>query len=76
MGVQTPVMFNQVREKCFYGYDHSAACLHGDPRPFGAGGSRICPFASSSLELAKEQVGGNSVFHSFPILQPGASKAP
>lgn len=71
-----PVMFNQVREKCFYGCDHNAACLHGDPRPFGAGGSTVCPFAASSLEVAKERVGGIPCFPSFPILQPGASNAP
>lgn len=37
-----PVMFNQVREKWFYGYGHNnAACLHGDPMPSGAGGSTV-----------------------------------
>lgn len=34
----------------------------------------VCPFASSSQELVKEQIGGKSIwFPSFPILQPGAS---
>lgn len=57
-------------------WPRQCSCFHGDPRPFGAGGSTVCPFASSSLELAKEQVGGNSKFPSFPILQPSALNAP
>lgn len=57
-----PVMPNQGREKWFYGYGHNnAPCHHGDLTHFGAGGSTVHPFASLSLELSKEQAGGNSI---------------
>lgn len=60
-------MFNQEREEQLHGYGHNnAVCLPGDPRPLGAGSSTLCPFASS-LQLAKEQLGGNSIC--FPLFQ-------